>query len=53
MTRCPLSGIGYAAGGFPKGADSKALLQQVRGGVLAATLTNGVSEDLVAAAKRP
>jgi zinc protease len=47
----PKSGIGYAAAGFPAGADAKALVQQVRA-ILAASLTNGVLEDLVAAAKR-
>jgi zinc protease len=47
----PKSGLGYAEVGFPAGADSKALAEQVRA-ILGASLTNGVLEDLVAAAKR-
>jgi zinc protease len=47
----PKSGIGYAAAGFPAGGDSKSLLEQVRA-IVAGSLTNGVPEDLVAAAKR-
>jgi len=45
------SGLGYAIAGFPAGADSTNLLNQVKG-VLAAEITNGVTADLVEAAKR-
>ena len=45
------SGLGYAIAGFPAGADSTNLLEEVRK-VLAAEITNGVTADLVEAAKR-
>ncbi len=45
------SGLGYALAGFPAGADSTNLLEQVRG-ILAAEITNGFTADLVEAAKR-
>lgn len=44
-------GIGYATATFPAGADGQALEREVRG-VLAAIARDGVSADLVAAAKR-
>ena len=45
------SGLGYAIAGFPAGADSTNLLNQVKE-ILAAETTNGVTADLVEAAKR-
>jgi zinc protease len=45
------SGLGYAIAGFPAGADSTNQLAQVKN-ILAAEITNGVSADLVEAAKR-
>jgi zinc protease len=47
----PKSGLGYAIAGFPPGADSTNLLEQVRN-ALVAEITNGVTADLVEAAKR-
>ena len=47
----PKAGLGYAIAGFPAGADSTNLLEQVRN-ILAAEITNGVTADLVEAAKR-
>ena len=47
----PRAGIGYALAGFPADADSTNLLDQVRQ-ILLAEITNGVSADLVEAAKR-
>jgi len=47
----PKAGLGYAVAEFPAGADSAALLDQVRS-ILASTATNGVPSDLVEAAKR-
>jgi len=47
----PKAGLGYAAVAFPAGADATNLLQQVRA-ILSAQLTNGVSAELVEAAKR-
>ena len=47
----PKAGLGYAIAGFPAGADSTNLLEQVRT-VLAAEITNGVMAELVEAAKR-
>ena len=47
----PKSGLGCAFAGFPAGADSTNLLEQVRN-ILAAEITNGVTADLVEAAKR-
>ncbi|HAM50874.1 MAG TPA: peptidase M16 [Nitrospiraceae bacterium] len=44
------SGLGYAIAGFPSDADSEKLLAEVRN-VLLATIKNGVSADLVSAAK--
>ena len=44
------AGLGYAVAGFPTGANSKGLLARVRG-VLLSAVKNGVSADLVAAAK--
>ena len=45
------SGLGYAIAGFPAGADSTNLLDQVKE-ILAAEITNGVTADLMEAAKR-
>jgi zinc protease len=45
------SGLGYAIAGFPAGGDSTNLLEQVRN-ILAAEITDGISIDLVEAAKR-
>ena len=45
------SGLGYAMAGFPAGADSTNLLNSVKD-ILLAEITNGVSADLVEAAKR-
>jgi zinc protease len=45
------SGLGYAIAGFPAGADSTNLLNGVKE-ILLAEITNGVSADLVEAAKR-
>jgi zinc protease len=47
----PKAGLGYAIAGFPAGSDSTNLLEQVRN-ILAAEITNGVTADLVEAAKR-
>lgn len=47
----PKSGIGYAITGFPAGADSTNLLDQVKA-ILLAEITNGASADLIEAAKR-
>ena len=45
------SGLGYAITGFPAGGDSTNLLNNVKE-ILLAEITNGVSADLVEAAKR-
>ncbi|HEV2692910.1 MAG TPA: pitrilysin family protein [Verrucomicrobiae bacterium] len=45
------SGLGYAFSGFPTGGDPTNLLENVKS-ILQAELTNGVSADLVEAAKR-
>ncbi len=45
------SGLGYAIAGFPAGADSTNLLAEMRM-VLAAEISNGITADLVEAAKR-
>jgi len=45
------SGLGYAVAAFPTGADSARLARQMRD-ILAAEATNGVTSDLVEAAKR-
>ncbi len=47
----PHSGLGYALAGFPAGADSTNLLDQVKQ-ILAAEISNGVNADFVEAAKR-
>jgi zinc protease len=47
----PKAGIGYAAAGFPAGANSASLLEEVRG-ILKTETTNGVLAELVEAAKR-
>jgi zinc protease len=47
----PKAGLGYAIAGFPAGGDSTNLLDNVKE-ILLAEITNGVSADLVAAAKR-
>ena len=47
----PKSGLGYAIAGFPAGGDSTNLLNNVKE-ILLAEITNGVSADLVEAAKR-
>jgi zinc protease len=47
----PKSGEGYAVAGFPAGGDPTNLLSQVKD-ILLAEITNGVSADLVEAAKR-
>jgi zinc protease len=45
------SGLGYATAGFPAGADAEKLLADMRG-ILAAELKDGLTPDLVEAAKR-
>jgi len=45
------SGLGYAIAGFPAGADSTNLLNEVKE-ILLAEISSGVSADLVEAAKR-
>ena len=47
----PKAGLGFALAGFPAGGDSTNLLHRVKE-ILLAEITNGVSPDLVAAAKR-
>ena len=47
----PKAGLGYAIAGFPAGGDSTNLLNNVKE-ILLAEITNGVSADLVEAAKR-
>ena len=47
----PKSGIGWAIAGFPAGGDSTNLLDETRE-ILLSEITNGVSADLVEAAKR-
>ncbi len=47
----PRAGLGYALAAFPKGADARALLTDLHN-VLQNKLKNGVSADLVEAAKR-
>jgi zinc protease len=47
----PKSGLGYAIAGFPAGGDSTNLLNSVKD-ILLAEITNGVTADLVEAAKR-
>ncbi|MGA2749559.1 MAG: pitrilysin family protein [Verrucomicrobiota bacterium] len=47
----PRAGIGYAIGGFPKGADAEGLVGQMRE-ILVSEAAKGLSEDLVEAAKR-
>jgi zinc protease len=47
----PKAGLGYAEGAFPAGADADALVKQMRD-ILNASITNGVSAELVDAAKR-
>ncbi|HZT23926.1 MAG TPA: pitrilysin family protein [Verrucomicrobiae bacterium] len=45
------AGLGYALAGFPAGANSTNLLDEVKA-ILAAEITNGFSSDLIEAAKR-
>ncbi len=45
------SGLGYALAGFPAGGDSTNLLKQIKD-ILVAEITNGITADLVEAAKR-
>ena len=47
----PHTGMGYGIAGFPQGADSSALGQEIRR-VLAAEVADGVPADLVEASKR-
>jgi zinc protease len=47
----PQAGLGYAIGAFPKGDEGNKLVEQIRH-VLASDASDGVSADLVAAAKR-
>lgn len=47
----PKAGIGYAIAGFPAGGDSTNLLGEVKD-ILLAEITNGLSADLIEAAKR-
>ena len=47
----PQAGLGFAIGVFPKGGDSDALVKDMRG-ALAGMLKDGVSTELVEAAKR-
>lgn len=51
MSTLPKSGLGYAIALFPKGADATALVKEVRK-ILSEDVKNGVSADLVEAAKR-
>lgn len=46
----PFSGVGYAFATFPFGADSKALLAEIKN-IILAVAKNGVSEEMLAAAK--
>lgn len=50
LNTLPAAGLGYVAAAFPSGADSKALLAEVRK-VIVNEIRNGASGDLVAAAK--
>jgi zinc protease len=50
LSPLPSSGIGYAVAAFPSGADSKALITEVKNVILAA-VKDGVSEEMLAAAK--
>ncbi|MGH7973344.1 MAG: M16 family metallopeptidase, partial [Limisphaerales bacterium] len=47
----PKAGLGYAAVAFPSGADATNLLSQVRA-IVSAQITNGLSAELIEAAKR-
>ena len=47
----PKAGLGYATAGFPAGAQSTELLQTVKE-ILRTGITNGITADLVEAAKR-
>lgn len=51
LSALPKAGLGYAAAGFAPNADSAALIRDVQS-VLAAAVQDGVSVDLVEAAKR-
>ncbi len=51
LTTLPQAGLGYAVVSFPRGGDADALVREVRD-ILAATVKEGVSADLVEAAKR-
>jgi zinc protease len=51
VSTLPKASLGYAAAGFPKGAESEVLMQQVQD-ILAAEVQHGVSADLVEATKR-
>jgi zinc protease len=47
----PQAGVGYAVAGFPKGANAEALVAEMRQ-ILAGQTSDGISDDLVQAAKR-
>ncbi len=51
LNSLPGAGLGYAMGAFPKGADGKKLMDEIRS-ILTADANNGVPADLVEAAKR-
>ena len=51
VSALPQAGLGYAAAGFAQGADSAALVRDIQQ-ILAAEVQNGVSAELVEAAKR-
>ena len=51
MRGLPKASVGYAAAAFPQGADASSLIKQVKT-ILTETVKEGVSADLVDAAKR-
>jgi zinc protease len=51
LSTLPEAGLGYAMAAFPRGADSEALIKDIRA-VLSDYLTKGFSPDLVEAAKK-
>ena len=51
LSTLPEAGLGYAAAAFPKGADPSVLVEEMKK-ILAEDAKNGLSSDLVEAAKR-
>jgi zinc protease len=51
LSPLPKAGLGYAMAAFPKGGDAQAVIREVQE-VLSRSVQNGISADLVAAAKR-